>query len=302
MRTDTIVRTRRDGSLDGAAAGGWSAWQRKPAGRDASPDPHEDSLPFSALQREITGRLLLTALREEDRTTAARETSSATLAFLGRVSHELRGPLNVILGYVDLLDMGVHGLLTARQRVDLDCIRQAEQQLVIMIDDLLDYLKVQSGQLTYRTADVPVRDFLTSAVTLMKPTMEKKGLSDHGLACDPDITVRADPDRTRQILLNLLNNAVKFTASGGHLELGCEAADEVVHIRVSDSGAGIPPDRLEDIFNPFVQVGAGRTDSKVGVGLGLAISRDLARGMHGDLTVDSTVGVGSTFTLTLPRH
>jgi len=218
------------------------------------------------------------------------------------VSHELRGPLNVILGYVDLLDLGVHGPLTARQRIDLGSIRQAEQQLLLMINDLLDFLKVQSGQLTYRTAEVSVRDLLTSAVTLMKPAIEKKGLSEHSLPCDPDVTVRADPDRTRQILLNLLNNAIKFTGSGGHLELECEATHEAVQIRVSDSGAGIPPDRLQDVFRPYVQVGAPQTNSKMGVGLGLAISRDLARGMHGDLTVDSTVGVGSTFTLTLPRH
>jgi signal transduction histidine kinase len=304
MQTSTMARTRRDDiPLEGSAGGGWNLRQQKSESRDAPPDPHEDDLTLSeSLQREITERLLLTVLREQDASTRAREASSASLAFLGRVSHELRGPLNVIHGYVDLLVMGVHGPVSARQRIDLDSIREAEKQVLVMINDLLEFLKVQSGQLTYRTKDVSVNDSLTSAVRLMQPSMEKKGLRSHGVTCGRELTVRADLDRTRQILINLLNNAIKFTASGGRIELGCETTDEVVHIHVSDSGVGIPPDRLQDVFIPFVQVGAGRTDSGVGVGLGLAISRDLARGMHGDLTVDSTVGVGSTFTLTLPRH
>lgn len=300
--SDSNVQTRPpEDSLE--ESGAWSGSFPGPAREDVSspkPQQHPPSVP--ALQRGITERLRLAVLREQEIAAKAREANSATLAFLGRVSHELRGPLNAIRGYVDLLDMEVHGPVTARQREDLHSIREAEKQLVFMVNDLLEFLKVQSGRLTYRAADVAVDDLLTGAFSLLKPALERGGLHYHGVACGPDITVRADPDRSRQIIVNLLTNAIKFTAPGGEITVECAACDETVQIRVSDTGAGIPSDRLQDIFIPFVQVAAGQPDSKAGVGLGLPISRDLARAMHGDLTVTSTVGVGSTFTLTLPRH
>jgi signal transduction histidine kinase len=232
---------------------------------------------------------------------AAGVAAVASLAFLGRVSHELRAPLNVIHGYVDLLDQEVHGPVTAKQRADLNCIRAGEKQLLVMISDLLDFLKVQSGQLTYRSSDVPLRELLTGALVLMEPMMQENGLAHLGVSCGSDVTVRADPDRIRQILFNLLTNAIKFTTPGGRIRVECDASEDVVRIRVSDTGVGIPPDRLEAIFEPFVQAANGPTGSRHGWGLGLAISRDLARAMAGDLAVASAIAVGSEFTLTLPR-
>ena len=240
------------------------------------------------------------ALHEEDGGNTA-TTITASLAFLGRVGHELRSPLNVIHGYVDLLDQEVHGPVTAKQRADLNCIRAGEKQLLVMITDLLDFLKVESGQLAYRSSDVPLRELLTGALGLMEPTIREKGLAVPGVSCEIDIKVRADPDRLRQILFNLLTNAVKFTPAGGQIALACDVGADVVRIRVTDTGIGIPPDRLEAIFEPFVQVAGGAAGSRQGWGLGLAISRDLARAMGGDLAVASAIAVGSEFTLTLPR-
>ena len=194
-------------------------------------------------QRGVAESLLMAALRDAD---AAKAASSAMLAFLGRMSHEMRTPLNVIFGYVDLLDMEVHGPVTAKQRADLGCIRESEGQLLIMIDDLLDFLKIQSGQVTHRSVDVPMPGLLTSAITLMEPLVKEKGLRIGGVTCGPDVTVRADPDRTRQILLNLLTNAIKFTAPDGEVRIECDATEDVVHIRVSDTGAGIAMDQDED--------------------------------------------------------
>jgi signal transduction histidine kinase len=114
--------------------------------------------------------------------------------------------------------------------------------------------------------------------------------------------VWADREKTHQILINLVSNAVKFTRSGGRISVECEASDDEVHFDVSDTGEGVPESKLASIFEPFVQVKTGFTREHDGVGLGLAISRDLARMMHGDLTVKSTVGKGSRFTLSLPRH
>jgi signal transduction histidine kinase len=238
--------------------------------------------------------------QDRENTEGPRGSSSAMLAFLGRVSHELRAPLNAIHGYVDLLDMEVHGPVTAKQRADLNCIREGEAQVLLMINDLLDFLKVQSGQLSYRAREVSMRKLVEGALRLMEPMMSAKALSGHYVQ-QTEVTVCADPDRIRQILLNLVTNAIKFTPSGGVIRIECEPTADTVHVRVSDTGRGIPADRLDAIFEPFVQVSEGLTGSRQGVGLGLAISRDLARAMRGDLIVESTLGVGSQFVLILPR-
>jgi signal transduction histidine kinase len=132
--------------------------------------------------------------------------------------------------------------------------------------------------------------------------VKEKGLTLASPPVDPDVWAQADPDRVRQILVNLVMNAVKYTpVGGGTITVSCAATDDDVVARVADTGPGIPPDRLESIFEPFVQLTTGLKDRRGGVGLGLAISRDLARAMKGDVTVESTVGDGSRFILTLPR-
>jgi len=148
---------------------------------------------------------------------------------------------------------------------------------------------------------VPVHEVIAGAEGLVAPQARSKGLTLRVTRCASELAVRADADKLRQVLVNLLSNAVKFTRAGGTIELSCATHAGGVHISVRDTGIGIAAEKLEAIFEPFVQVRAGLTRTAEGTGLGLAISRDLTRGMGGDLTVESVPREGSTFTVTLPR-
>ena len=230
----------------------------------------------------------------------AESASEAKSAFLSMMSHELRTPLNAIGGYVELLGMEIHGPLTAEQRVDLERIRTNQRYLVGLITDLLNLTKVGSGQLIYHIADIDVRELLAESVALIHPLIGQKGLHVDKVACDGQFTARADREKVIQILVNLLSNSIKFTPAGGRILVDCTRTSSAILLRVTDSGMGIAAEKLEVIFDAFVQVKSDSLGHEGGVGLGLAISRGLARAMHGDLTVESTLGEGSRFTLTLP--
>jgi signal transduction histidine kinase len=220
-------------------------------------------------------------------------------AFLSAMSHELRTPLNAIGGFVDLIDMGLRGTVTEEQHTDLARIRANQQHLLGLINEILNFVKVGSGHVSYNIVDVPAKELLDNAVALIQPLFAQNGLDYGGITCVGSPVVQADVDKVHQILVNLLSNAIKFTPSGGRISLGCTLSGDIGKLTVSDTGIGIAADRLLPIFEPFVQIKnslAGRTS---GVGLGLAISRDLARAMHGDLSAASD-GNGSTFTLSLP--
>jgi signal transduction histidine kinase len=226
--------------------------------------------------------------------------------FLATMSHELRTPLNAIGGYAELIELGVHGPVTAEQRTALDRIQRAQRHLLGLINGVLNYARAEAGAVHYELADVPLGAVLATCEVLVTPQARAKGLTLAPADCAEALSVYADAEKLRQVLLNLLTNAVKFTEPGGRIAVACETSRhatgrEVVAIRVSDTGVGIAADQLGRVFEPFVQVDARLTRTQEGTGLGLAISRDLARGMGGDLTVVSTLGVGSTFTLTLPR-
>jgi signal transduction histidine kinase len=165
----------------------------------------------------------------------------------------------------------------------------------------MDFTKIGSGHLDYDVGDVIARDVLEASVALVEPMFAKGRLIYDGITCDAGIVARGDQEKLIQILVNLLSNAIKFTSPGGHLAMACAIAADTVLLRVSDTGIGIPSDKLEVIFDPFVQVDGRSLGPDSGIGLGLAISRGFARGMHGDLTVESTLGQGARFTLTLPR-
>ncbi|HEY5440543.1 MAG TPA: ATP-binding protein [Gemmatimonadaceae bacterium] len=231
----------------------------------------------------------------------AESASEAKSAFLGMMSHELRTPLNAIGGYVDLMDMEIHGPVTEAQHVDLARIRSNQRYLMGLITDLLNLTKVSSGQLVYNIDDIVPRELLATSTALVEPLIAQKLLIYDGIACDAKIVARGDPEKVTQILVNLLSNAIKFTPPGGRLAIDCEATQDAVLIRVSDTGIGIPPEKLKVIFEPFVQVKGSSLGPESGIGLGLAISRGLAQAMHGDLSVESTLGAGARFTLTLPR-
>ena len=220
--------------------------------------------------------------------------------FLAVMSHELRTPLNAIGGYVELMELGIRGPITEEQRLDLARIRKSEQHLLGLINGVLNYSRIEAGAVRYELSDVHVAEVLSTCETLVAPQVRAKTLELRYAGCDLALVVKADAEKLQQIVLNLLTNAVKFTAPGGRIELEAAAAGHEVHICVRDTGRGIVPEQLSHVFEPFVQVDSQLTRTQEGVGLGLAISRDLARGMGGDLTARSTPGVGSEFTLALP--
>ena len=278
-------------------------------------------------RREVEG-----LLAREQRARAAAEESSrvaeaaraeaqaanqAKSQFLATMSHELRTPLNAIGGYAELIELGIHGPVTEAQRTALARVQASQRHLLGLISGVLDYSRVEAGAVTYRIVDVPVAEAIAEAESLVAPQLRAKGLGYVWSGTAAGLRVRADREKLQQVLLNLLGNAIKFThardGAPGLIEVACtvdsrveEAVDgdpEGSHVRihVRDTGEGIAAHTLDLIFEPFVQADQRLTRPHAGVGLGLAISRDLARGMGGDLTVESTPGVGSTFTLTLPR-
>ena len=227
--------------------------------------------------------------------------------FLATMSHELRTPLNAIAGYAQLLELGVHGPVTDAQRVALQRILRSEQHLLSLVNDVLNFAKLEAGRIDYDVTTVRLADVVTAVAPMVEPQLAEKGLR-YDVRVANDIVVRADSDKLQQVLLNLMSNAIKFTESGGRISVDTgtrsdgtsSAAENAVFLRVSDTGIGIPRDRQETIFDPFVQIDRQRTNGVEGTGLGLAISRDLARGMGGELRVRSVVGEGSCFTITLP--
>ena len=251
--------------------------------------------------RDKTAELEQTAAQLAERTAAAEEANRAKTQFLATMSHELRTPLNAIGGYVELLEMGIRGPVTPEQRSDLARIQASQRHLLGLINEVLNYAKLETGTVEFEVSDVPLCEAVAAAESLVAPQAQSKGLRLVVAPCSPEIAARADAEKLRQVLANLLSNAVKFTEPGGRVEITPTVEEQRVIVRVRDTGIGIPADKLDTVFDPFVQVRSDLTRTAEGTGLGLAISRDLARGMGGDLTAESTPGEGSVFTLTLPR-
>lgn len=231
----------------------------------------------------------------------AETANRAKSAFLGAMSHELRTPLNAIGGYIDLLDMGLRGPVTEAQRKDFARVRTNQQHLSILITEILNYVRVGAGGTKYAETDIIGHDALTRAMELIEPLIGQRGLIFDGISCEVNAVLRADPEKVTQILVNLLSNAIKFTPAGGHIRAECAVEENTVALSIVDTGIGIARSKRAAVFEPFVQVKETLADRESGIGLGLAISRDLARAMGGDLTLTSVEGKGSTFTLSLPK-
>jgi PAS domain S-box-containing protein len=255
---------------------------------------------FTAYVRDLTARRKLEA--EQARLLqVSEEANKAKSQFLATMSHELRTPLNAISGYTELLKLGIRGPVTDAQVADLDRINRSQAHLLGIINDILQFAKLEVGQLQIHTENFSVDEALSIAEELVAPQLESRRLSyvyEHG---DTSVSIRADRDRFEQIVLNLLSNAIKFTPEKGTVTVGWRVSGDNVVIEVADTGIGIEETQLERIFDPFVQVHSGTTRTSEGVGLGLAISRDMARQMGGDIAVRSKSSEGSTFSLSLPR-
>jgi PAS domain S-box-containing protein len=266
-------------------------------------DERGELIGFAKITRDLTERRNAEqrALADARRLAEAESANAAKAEFLTAMSHELRTPLNAIGGYTELLSLGLGGPITPEQVDYLERIRHSQQHLMGIISDLLNFSRIEAGHLSYDIVPTPLIQVIEAVVPLVETQAKTKGVS---LIIDPterDCIALADRAKADQILLNLLSNAIKFTSRGGTVIVRCQTGDKVASIQVTDTGVGIHEDKIEAIFEPFVQLGRSLSSAHEGTGLGLAISRDLARAMNGNLSVVSKVGAGSTFTLTLPR-
>jgi PAS domain S-box-containing protein len=240
----------------------------------------------------------------EDATRARAEAESANAAkaqFLASMSHELRTPLNAIAGYAELMEIGVLGPVTEKQLEALGRLQRSRKHLNNLVDQVLGFARIEAGKVHFDITDVPINESLTRLADMIAPQAAGKSLEYAFDGCGDDLAARADRDRLDQVMLNLIGNAVKYTPAGGSIRVGVDCDPRTVIISVSDTGPGIPEDKQQVIFQPFVQLATSADSTTSGVGLGLAISRDLARAMGGDIKVKSAPGQGATFTVTLPR-
>jgi signal transduction histidine kinase len=250
----------------------------------------------------VVGVILEHVAAEQHKAQRAAAVANQTKAqFLAIMSHELRTPLNAIAGYVQLLEMGIRGPVTDQQRADLERIAKSQQYLTRLVRDVLDFARMEVGNLTVAVDDVPLADALDAADAFMAPQARACGVIYEYRPPSRSVTVRADRERLEQVVLNLLSNAIKFTPVGGRVSLDCTMRRSKVVVRVRDTGRGIPAELQSTIFEPFTQLDGGYTRTVGGAGLGLAISRELSRAMGASLTVESVPGRGSTFTLELER-
>ena len=271
---------------------------------------------FSKITQDMTGERARQAAIESAMV-AAEQASMAKSQFLANTSHEIRTPLNAIMGYAELLELGLAGRLDDEQRRYVGRIQSTSRHLLGLINDVLDLSKIEAGEMRALREPGLVGDVVVSALQLVEPQAQARDLVLTN-ACRQEgggVAYRGDPERVRQILVNLLSNAVRFTERGGRVSVTCGTAERAPaearvpdelrsvpwsFVRVEDTGVGIVPEQLDRIWDAFVQVDATRTRKFGGSGLGLTISRHLARLMGGDITVRSQAGLGSTFTLWLP--
>ena len=317
-----VALRREDGSTDvyllhtapvrddaGRIAAGVALWTEVTGARRAAAE-REDLL---GREREARQQAVLARTVAEAAQLEAQAADTAKSSFLASMSHEIRTPINAIMGYTDLLDLGLSGPVTEGQHAQLARIRDSSRHLLSLVNEVLDVAKIDAGEMEVDREPGRLADAVDAALDLVRPQAAERGLAlSERCEGDPHASFLGDAGRVRQIAANLLSNAVKFTPAGGRIRVACGVAPhphgEVsathagpwAYLAVEDNGIGIAPEVTARIFEPFVQAEEGRTRRAGGTGLGLTISRKLARLMRGDLTVRSQPGEGSTFTLWLP--
>ncbi len=291
-----VVPIRTEGEVDGAITF-VSAHPRK---RFTPAEVELAEAIAAASAHALRNARLFAAINE--RRSAAEQSNRTRTDALGHVTHELRTPLNAIGGYAQLLSLGVRGPVNDAQLKDLERIRWNQRHLLDLITEILSFVRADTRRVTYTLSSVDLAEVARAAADMIGPIFRDKAqtivFED---SCGANVAVAcADAERVRQIIINLLTNASKYSPEGSVVTVRCGATAANAFIEISDTGYGIPNDQVESIFEPFVQLAAGSESRRGGVGLGLAIARQFARGMNGDLTVQSRVGTGSTFRLTLP--
>jgi signal transduction histidine kinase len=276
----------------------------------AHADLHDNLLALQLFTGVTAATFLLLGASIAERTRTARElrvareiaesANQAKANFLGVVSHELRTPLNAMMGYVELLLMQIDGALTGGQRENLERIRQSQRHLLALIEDVLGFAQVEAGRLSFALQPVCVGETFSAIQKLVERDAEKKSISLSVAAIDDSLKVVADPDKLRQVLLNLVSNAMKFTSAGGSIELNARRDGTVAIIDVRDTGIGISAENLQHVFDPFFQVDQGGTRKYPGVGLGLSIVRDAILAMNGQVGITSEPNKGTDVTIKLP--
>lgn len=321
-RTLQQLRDRLEEALAEAHAARMEAGQRaeEAEGLATEMQAYAEQLQDQAVELETFNDELVARSEEAERARAdaeraraeADEANRAKSSFLANMSHELRTPINAVIGYAELLDMGVTGPVTPQQQAQLERIRASSAHLLTLINDILDLAKVEAGHMTVQHDQEPLADVVAEAVALVGLQAQAGDLTLVNECRDSRTVYVGDRDRVRQIIVNLLSNAVKFTRAGGRVTIHCgstETPDPRAHLAgagpwtclsVEDTGIGVAADQLPRIFQPFIQAEEGHTRTRGGTGLGLTISRQLARLMGGDLTVTSSEGIGSCFVLWLP--
>ena len=257
-------------------------------------------------------RVDLLALEQQARAHAERARSEAEAAraeaerannsktdFLAVMSHELRTPLTAIMGYEELLSDGITGPITEVQRQQLGRINASARHLLGLIDEILTFARVDIGRERVRWESMSINHTLTDAAALLQPMAADKQLTLVIEPLDEDQAIQTDGTKLRQMLVNLLSNGIKFTDKG-EVRIGCAVDNGILEVRIADTGVGIAAENIEDIFEPFWQAEQTATRKTGGTGLGLSVTRKLARLLGGDVTVASRMGAGSTFLLTLP--
>lgn len=258
---------------------------------------------FVKVTRDLTERRAAQqrAIADARRLAESEAANTAKSQFLTAMSHELRTPLNAIGGYTDLLTLGLGGPITSEQIEYLERIRKSQHHLMGIITDLLNFTRIEGGHITYEILPIALSEIVDAVLPMLEPQSISKGVWLTRGPVAEGATALGDRAKVSQILMNLLSNAIKFTNAGGRVTVGVSTTPGTASLSVTDTGTGIAQNKLASIFEPFVQLGRSLSSAHEGTGLGLSISRDLAHAMNGDLTVSSAEGVGSTFTLTLPR-